>query len=102
MAEMNILKSDNRGRVTLPFHFRSEPLFEYIIEGDADHPLTRFARLENTRTCRICPLKELSHEWAEREDAVNKDRRRVFLLLLRPRLLRPSKDREPCLLKPSF
>ena len=34
MADINILKTDSRGRVTLPGDFRKEPLFEFIIEGD--------------------------------------------------------------------
>lgn len=75
MAEMNILKTDNRGRVTLPFHFRSEPLFEYIIEGDAIilYPVRTVRKYPDMSDL---PVEGLSHEWAEREDAVNKDRRR--------------------------
>jgi len=75
MREVNILKTDNRGRVTLPSNFRSEPLFEYIIEGDA-------ITLYPVRTVRKypemsdLPTEELSQDWANREDAVNKDRRR--------------------------
>jgi hypothetical protein len=34
MTEVNILKTDSRGRVTLPPPFRNEPLFEYMVEGD--------------------------------------------------------------------
>jgi len=75
MREVNILKTDNRGRVTLPSPFRSEPLFEYIIEGDV---ITLFP----VRTVRKypdmsdLPSEELPQEWAEREVAVNKDKRR--------------------------
>jgi hypothetical protein len=75
MAEINILKTDNRGRVTLPSHFRSEPLFEYVIQGDS-------IILYPVRTVRKYPDmsdlsdEELSHEWVKGEEAVNKDRRR--------------------------
>jgi hypothetical protein len=75
MAEINILKTDNRGRVTLPSHFRSEPLFEYVIQGDS-------IILYPVRTVRKYPDmsdlsdEELSHEWVKGEEAVNKDSRR--------------------------
>lgn len=34
MTEIKLLKTDLRGRITLPFSFRKEPLFEYVIKGD--------------------------------------------------------------------
>ncbi|MEW6667549.1 MAG: hypothetical protein AB1512_20270 [Thermodesulfobacteriota bacterium] len=74
MADVNILKTDSRGRVTLPPPFRKEPLLEYAIEGDA---ITLFP----VRTVRKYPdmdgLPEevLSPEWAAREEEVNRDTR---------------------------
>jgi hypothetical protein len=75
MGEMNILKTDNRGRITLPSHFRSEPLFEYIIEEDAItlYPVRTVRKYPDMSDL---PLEELSPEWAKQEDAVNKDKRR--------------------------
>jgi len=75
MGEINILKTDNRGRVTLPSHFRSEPLFEYIIEGDTItlYPVRTVRKYPDMSDL---PVEKLSPEWARREDAVNKDKRR--------------------------
>ena len=75
MAEINILKTDSRGRITLPPPFRNEPLFEYMIEGDQ---ITLFP----VQTVRKYPdmsdlqEEELSPEWIRREEEVNKDTRR--------------------------
>lgn len=75
MGEINILKTDNRGRVTLPSHFRSEPLFEYVIQGDAItlYPVRTVRKYPDMSDL---PAEELSQEWTELEEAVNKDRRR--------------------------
>ena len=74
MAEINLLKTDNRGRVTLPTPFRKEPLFEYMIEGDQItlfpvRTVRKFPDLSNL------PEEELSPQWLEKERRVNKDRR---------------------------
>jgi hypothetical protein len=74
MAGINILKTDSRGRITLPPGFRSEPLFEYIIEGNQ-------ITLYPVRTIRKFPdmsdlsEEKLSPEWEAMELEVNKDRR---------------------------
>jgi hypothetical protein len=75
MGEINILKTDNRGRVTLPSHFRSEPLFEYVIQGDTItlYPVRTVRKYPDMSDL---PAEELSHEWTKLEEAVNKDRRR--------------------------
>jgi hypothetical protein len=75
MAEINILKTDSRGRITLPPPFRSEPLFEYVVEGDQ-------ITLYPVRTVRkypdmsALPVEELSAEWMKEEERVSKDRRK--------------------------
>ena len=75
MREINILKTDNRGRVTLPPHFRSEPLFEYIIEGDAIilYPVRTVRKYPDMSDL---PVEELPQEWAKIEEAINKEKRR--------------------------
>ena len=75
MREINILKTDNRGRVTLPSHFRSEPLFEYIIEGDAIilYPVRTVRKYPDMSDL---PVEELPQEWAKIEEAINKEKRR--------------------------
>jgi bifunctional DNA-binding transcriptional regulator/antitoxin component of YhaV-PrlF toxin-antitoxin module len=75
MSEINLLKTDSRGRVTLPPPFRKEPLFEYLIEGEQ-------IILYPVRTVRKFPdmsgLQEekLPPEWEQMEHEVNKDTRR--------------------------
>jgi hypothetical protein len=72
MTDVNILKTDSRGRVTLPAPFRKEALFEYAVEGDA-------ITLYPVRTVRKypdmdrLPEEDLSPEWAAREEEVNRD-----------------------------
>jgi len=75
MREINILKTDNRGRVTLPPHFRSEPLFEYVIEGDAIilYPVRTVRKYPDMSDL---PVEELSQDWVKIEETVNKDKRR--------------------------
>jgi hypothetical protein len=74
MTDVNILKSDSRGRITLPPSFRKEPLFEYTIEGDS-------ITLYPVRTVRKypdmggLPEEDLSPAWAAREEEVNRDTR---------------------------
>jgi hypothetical protein len=75
MSEINILKTDNRGRVTLPLPFRKEPLFEYLIEGEQ-------LVLYPVRTVRKYPdmsgLPEeiLSFQWKQTEEKINRDTRK--------------------------
>jgi hypothetical protein len=74
MADINILKTDSRGRVTLPGDFRKEPLFEYVIEGDQItlYPVKtvrKFLDMSNL------PEEELGSEWREREEQINRDKR---------------------------
>lgn len=75
MREENILKTDNRGRVTLPARFRSEPLFEYVVEGETIilYPVRTVRKYPDMSDL---PVEELSQEWAKKEEAVNKDKRR--------------------------
>ena len=74
MSQINILKTDTRGRVTLPPPFRAEPLFEYVIEGDQ-------IILYPVRTIRKYPdmsdlsAEELPLDWLKSENEVNKDNR---------------------------
>ena len=74
MVEINILKTDSRGRVTLPPPFRSEPLFEYVIEGDQIilYPVKTVRKYPDMSDL---PTERLSSEWVEREDKVNRDKR---------------------------
>jgi hypothetical protein len=74
MSKVNILKTDSRGRITLPPRFRSEDLFEYMIEGDQ---ITLFP----VRTVRKfpdmsdLPDEVLSSEGEKLELKVNRDKR---------------------------
>jgi len=74
MTDVNILKTDSRGRVTLPGNFRKEPLFEYIIEGDQ-------IILYPVKTVRKFPdmgdllEEELGPYWMGKEERVNQDER---------------------------
>ena len=74
MAEVNILKTDSRGRITLPPPFRSEPLFEYAIEGDQIilYPVRTVRKFPDMSDL---PEEAVSSEWAEKELKVNRDRR---------------------------
>ncbi|PKN63059.1 MAG: hypothetical protein CVU57_21355 [Deltaproteobacteria bacterium HGW-Deltaproteobacteria-15] len=74
MTDLNILKTDSRGRITLPAPFRNESLFEYTVEGDA-------ITLYPVRTVRKypdmdgLPEEDLSSDWSASEEEVNRDRR---------------------------
>jgi hypothetical protein len=74
MPEVRILKTDARGRITLPPPFRKEALFEYVIEGQQ---LTLYP----VQTVRKFPdmldlqAEALSPEWVKKEDKVNRDAR---------------------------
>ena len=74
MTEVNILKTDSRGRITLPPPFRSESLFEYVIEGDQIvlYPVRTVRKFPDMSDL---PEMAVSTEWAEKESKVNRDRR---------------------------
>ena len=74
MADINILKTDSRGRVTLPGTFRKEPLFEYIIEGDQItlYPVKTVRKFPDMEDL---PEGELGTDWLEKEERVNRDKR---------------------------
>jgi bifunctional DNA-binding transcriptional regulator/antitoxin component of YhaV-PrlF toxin-antitoxin module len=74
MAEINILKTDARGRITLPSAFRKEPLFEYAIKGDQIilYPVRTVRKYPDMSDL---PTEELSPEEAEKEKRVNTDTR---------------------------
>jgi hypothetical protein len=75
MSEINILKTDNRGRVTLPYPFRNEPLFEYLIEGEQIilYPVRTVRKYPDMAGL---PEENLTPEWEEKESKVNKDTRK--------------------------
>jgi hypothetical protein len=75
MTSINILKTDSRGRITLPPPFRSEAIFEYVIEGDQIilYPVRTVRKYPDMSDL---PTEELPPDWIEREEAVNRDKRR--------------------------
>jgi len=75
MTEINILKTDSRGRITLPSPFRDESLFEYMVEGDQItlYPVRTVRKYPDMSDL---PAEELTLEWIRREEEVNKDTRR--------------------------
>jgi hypothetical protein len=77
MPNNNILKTDSRGRITLPPRFRSEDLFEYKIEGDQIvlYPVRTVRKFPDMSGI---PEEELSREWKEMEKNVNRDRRKAI------------------------
>ena len=72
MSEINILKTDSRGRITLPPPFRKEPLFEYIVEGDQIvlYPVRTVRKYPDMSDL---PTEELSARWLAEEQKVNKE-----------------------------
>jgi len=74
MSDLNVLKTDSRGRVTLPAPFRNEALFEYTIEGDAItlYPVRTVRKYLNMDGL---PEEDLSPQWAAEEEEVNQDTR---------------------------
>jgi hypothetical protein len=74
MAEIKILKTDGRGRITLPPSFRKEPLFEYAIKGDQIilYPVRTVRKYPDMSDL---PEEKLSPAWAEAEKRVNTDPR---------------------------
>ncbi|MCD6137793.1 MAG: hypothetical protein J7J91_04290 [Deltaproteobacteria bacterium] len=75
MNKVNILKTDSRGRVTLPAPFRSEPLFEYVVEGNKItlYPVRTVRKYPDMSDL---PIEKLPAAWAKQEDRVNKDTRK--------------------------
>jgi hypothetical protein len=75
MSEINILKTDNRGRVTLPPPFRKEPLFEYLIEGEQIilYPVRTVRKYPDMSGL---PEETLSPEWEREERMVTQDTRK--------------------------
>lgn len=74
MANVNILKPDSRGRITLPPHFRSEDLFEYVVDGDQItlYPVRTVRKFPDMSGL---PDEALSPEWKKQESKVNRDKR---------------------------
>ena len=74
MADVRILKTDSRGRITLPPPFRSESLFEYMVKGDQIilYPVRTVRKYPDMSDL---PEEALSREWIDRELKVNKDGR---------------------------
>ena len=74
MAEINILKTDARGRITLPSAFRKEPLFEYAVKGDQIilYPVRTVRKYPEMSDL---PIEELAPEEVAREKEVNTDTR---------------------------
>ena len=74
MADINILKTDSRGRITLPSQFRSEALFEYVVDGDqlVLYPVRTVRKFPDMSDI---PEEGLSSEWQARELEVNQDKR---------------------------
>jgi hypothetical protein len=75
MSEINLLKTDNRGRVTLPASFRKEPLFEYLIEGEQIilYPVRTVRKYPDMADL---PGEKLPPEWEQKEQKVNQDSRK--------------------------
>ena len=74
MANVNILKSDSRGRITLPAPFRSEPLFEYVVKGGQItlYPVRTVRKYPDMSDL---PTEQLGDTWLQQEAAVNADTR---------------------------
>ncbi len=74
MVEVNILKPDSRGRISLPPPFRKESLFEYAIKGDQIilYPVRTVRKYPDMADL---PTEELSPDWVEKEKKVNMDTR---------------------------
>jgi hypothetical protein len=74
MAEIKILKTDSRGRITLPPSFRKELLFEYTIKDDQIilYPVRTVRKYPDMSDL---PTEELTPDWVEREKKVNRDNR---------------------------
>ncbi|MBW1801883.1 MAG: hypothetical protein JRJ85_14255 [Deltaproteobacteria bacterium] len=78
MADINLLKTDSRGRVTLPPAFRNEPLFEYVVEGDQItlYPVRTIRKYPDMSDL---PTEHLGAGWIKQEKNINRDSRRGIL-----------------------
>jgi hypothetical protein len=76
MTEIRILKTDLRGRITLPPSFRKEPLFEYVIKGDQLilYPIRTVRKYPDMSDL---PKEELSPAWVKAEKKTNEREGRV-------------------------
>jgi len=72
MGAIKVLKTDARGRIGLPRPFRKEALFEYTIKGNQItlYPVRTVRKYPDMSDL---PSEELSPEWTEQEQKVNKD-----------------------------
>ena len=75
MAEIRILKTDSRGRITLPSSFRKEPLLEYVIK-DGQITLYPVRTVRKYPDMSDLPTEELSTNLVAKEQKVNADIRR--------------------------
>ncbi len=75
MSEINLLKTDHRGRITLPPAFRKEPLFEYLIEGEQIilYPVRTVRKYPNMSDL---PEEKLPPDLEQKEQKINKDTRK--------------------------
>jgi hypothetical protein len=75
MPEINILKTDSRGRITLPHPFRQESLFEYLIEGEQIilYPVRTVRKYPDMAGL---PEEKLPPDWEQTEEKVNLDTRK--------------------------
>ena len=90
MADVNILKTDSRGRIILPPPFRSEPLLEYVIEG-AQIVLYPVRTVRKYPDMSDLPTEKLSSQWVEQEEQVNKDPRHGIQALSAPEAIKRMK-----------
>lgn len=74
MAEIKILKTDSRGRISLPPPFRKEPLFEYAVKGDQItlYPVRTVRKYPDMSDL---PSEELSSAWVNAEHKISADTR---------------------------
>lgn len=74
MPDINIVKTDSRGRITLPPPFRSERLFEYVVEGEQItlYPVRTVRKYPDMSDL---PTAHLETAWVRKEDRVNEDSR---------------------------
>jgi len=76
MTNVNILKTDSRGRITLPPPFKSEGLFEYTVDGEQItlYPVRTVRKFPDMSDL---PEESLSPEGKEMEAKVNRDKRKA-------------------------
>jgi bifunctional DNA-binding transcriptional regulator/antitoxin component of YhaV-PrlF toxin-antitoxin module len=91
MPQINILKTDSRGRITLPAPFRSEQLLEYVIKGDQIilYPVRTVRKYPDMSDL---PEETLSDSWVVQEEQVNEDKRRGVLAASPAEALKKTKQ----------